>query len=381
VNDPRSQLIKEIAKNAGFELVGVTSPDQPLHYPVFEKWLQAGRHAEMSYLSSDRGRQLRSNPRMLLGGCRSIVVLGFRYPTANHSPSGLVGRIASYAWIEDYHALLDQRINEIVKTIEGRLNIPIRSQVYCDTGPVMERDLAQQAGLGWIGKNTCLINSRFGSFFFLAEIFLDIELERDVPFLEDRCGTCTRCIEACPTGCIMPDRTIDAGKCISYLTIELKGVIPLGLRSLIGNWIFGCDICQQACPWNIRFANLDRNNRNECTLEDISPRLIGELSLSPEDFQRKYKDTPLNRPKRAGYLRNVTIALANLTVKTPQYTPVAEEELKKTLFDEVEPLVRGHAAWGLGKLGTEFAQQTLQFAIQHESDKYVRQEIQSALNG
>jgi epoxyqueuosine reductase len=381
VNDSRSQLIKEIAIHTGFDLVGVISPDQPLHYPVFEKWLESGRHAEMSYLSSDRSRRLRSNPSLLLTGCRSIVVLGFRYPAANHSSAGLVGRIASYAWIKDYHVLLDQQLNELVRSIEHQLKIPIGYRIYCDTGPVLERDLAQQAGLGWIGKNTCLIHPRYGSFFFLAEIFLDTELEHDTPFSEDRCGNCTRCIEACPTGCIMPDRTIDASRCISYLTIELKGVIPHGLRSSIDNWIFGCDLCQQACPWNAHLAKLGKVSYNTPELEDKSPSLIGELKLSPEDFQQKYKQASLKRPKRAGYLRNVTIALANLAFKTPQYLAIAEEELKNVLFTEAEPLVRGHAAWGLGRLGTVFSRETLQSAMQHESDEYVRQEIDSALNG
>jgi epoxyqueuosine reductase len=231
--------------------------------------------------------------------------------------------------------------------------------------------MAQRAGLGWIGKNTCLINPQQGSFFLLAEIFLGITLEPDIPFSVDRCGTCTRCIEACPTACIQADRTIDASRCISYLTIEIKGAIARDLRPQLGIWVFGCDICQLVCPWNQRFAQQDRSDRREFPFEQ--PYLIPDLALSPQEFNRRFRGSAVKRAKRRGYLRNITVALGN-----SGYTP-AIPQLVKSLNEDIEPLVRGHAAWALGRLNGEPARRSLEEASLVEKDSYVLEEIRSAL--
>jgi epoxyqueuosine reductase len=283
----------------------------------------------------------------------------------------LTGQIASYAWGEDYHDVIPARLKLLVAFIEERTGETIPNRWYTDTGPILERDLAQQAGLGWIGKNTCLINPQQGSFFLLAEVFLGIKLEPDTPFNADQCGTCTRCIEACPTSCIQADRTIDASKCISYLTIELKGAIPRDLRDQVGNWIFGCDICQQVCPWNQRFA--DQGNSNQVDIPIKEPDLISELMLPPNEFNSKFKSSPIKRAKRRGYLRNVAVALGNSN------SAAGIPQLAKSLAEDPEPLVRGHAAWALGRIGGERAKQALEKAILEEEDLFVVEEIRFAL--
>ena len=248
---PREGLkekIKVKAQELGFILAGVTTPDPPPHYSTFEHWLAQGRHGTMEYLATERSRARRANPREIMPTCKSILVLATPYspPFAESLPER--GKIAAYAWGKDYHDILPERMKELVRFIEEQVGYPVDNRWYTDTGPILERDLAQRAGIGWIGKNTCLIHPKRGSYFLLSEILLDLALEPDPPFVTDHCGTCTRCIAACPTDCILPDRTIDATRCISYLTIELKNAIPLELRDNIGTWVFGCDICQMVCP-------------------------------------------------------------------------------------------------------------------------------------
>ncbi len=252
------------------------------------------------------------------------------------------GRIAAYASGDDYHLVLPARLQAMVEFIESQVGHPVSNRWYTDTGPILERDLAQRAGLGWIGKNTCLINPKQGSYFLLAEIFLDLELEPDAPFETDHCGTCTRCIDACPTDCILPDRTIDAGRCISYLTIELKDRIPTDLRPLLDNWIFGCDICQTVCPWN-RFAAPQGDPAFGASSDSPQPDLARELQLTRADFNRKFKNSPVRRTKRRGYLRNVAVALGN--AGTAKDLPALEEAL-----NDSEPLVSEHAAWAIERI-------------------------------
>ncbi|MBI3739378.1 MAG: tRNA epoxyqueuosine(34) reductase QueG, partial [Chloroflexi bacterium] len=248
MSDNLKQAIQNEARRLGFILAGVTTPDPPPHLSVFEDWLAQGRHASMDYLVDERARLRRADPGLILPNCKSILVLATPYdsplPELGKSAvlrgegQGMRGKIAAYAWGDDYHLVLSERLQALVKFIEEQVGHPVANRWYTDTGPILERDLAQRAGLGWIGKNTCLINPRLGSYFLLAEIFLDLELEPDPPFITDQCGTCTRCIEACPTNCILEDRTIDAGRCISYLTIELKDDIPAELRPLMDDWVF-----------------------------------------------------------------------------------------------------------------------------------------------
>ena len=308
------QLIETEAHRLGFQLFGVTTPDPPPHFDVFSAWLEAGRHGEMAYLSSERSRQRRADPRQIMPECRSILVLGTPYyPPVDPPQDGVLrGRVASYAWGDDYHEALVERLQALAAFIQAQAGQPVACRWYTDTGPLLERDLAQRAGLGWIGKNTCLIHPQHGSYFLLAELLLSLELPSDAPFTADRCGSCTRCLDACPTACILPDRTLDARRCISYLTIELKGEIPPELRPLTGNWVFGCDVCQQVCPWNQRFAAASGDPAFAPRPDVPAPDLQAELSLTPEAFSRKFKGSPLKRAKQRGYLRNVAAALENL---------------------------------------------------------------------
>ncbi len=338
------QSILQEARRLGFILAGVTTPDPPPHLPVFEAWLAQGRHASMEYLETDRSRRRRADPKVILPECSSILVLAVPYsPARSKSTNDLspAGRIASYALGDDYHNVLAPRLRGIVKFIERQVGHAVSSRWYTDAGPILERDLAQRAGLGWVGKNTCLINPRHGSYFLLAEILLDLELEPDPAFTTDHCGTCTRCIDACPTNCILPDRTIDAGRCISYLTIELKGEIPTDLRPMLNDWVFGCDICQSVCPWN-RFAG--QGDPAFTAMADHPPSTLSDgLELSPQEFNLRFKRSPVRRAKRRGYLRNAAVALGN--IGTPDDIPA----LEKALLDP-EPLVREHAAWAIEQI-------------------------------
>ena len=295
----------------------------------------------MAYLADQEARARRADPRRILPECRSILALAVPYPDPSRlpadpdGPARPRGRIAAYAWGRDYHRVLPERLAALAAFIEAQAGGPVPHRWYTDTGPLLERELAQRAGLGWIGKNTCLIHPKMGSYFLLAEILLGIELEPDPPFKTDQCGTCTRCIEACPTDCILPDRTIDARRCISFLTIENKGEIPAGLRPQMGGWVFGCDVCQEVCPWN---------GRSEAAPDPAfaprpgvpAPDLIAEIALTPHEFNRRFKDSPVQRPHRRGYLRNVAVALGN------SGDPSAVPALTDALQDE-DPLVREHA--------------------------------------
>jgi epoxyqueuosine reductase len=403
-----TQAIKAEARRLGFQLAGVTTPDPPPHFAFFQDWLAAGREGEMAYLAAERSRQRRADPRLILSECRSILVLGIRYPApeteetgpdhpsaslrmtsagsgegpetevGNSEPDQILGRVASYAWGADYHEALPERLQALVTFIEAQVGQPVPNRWYTDTGPILERDLAQRAGLGWIGKNTCLIHPGLGSYFLLAEVLLGIDLEPDTPFESDHCGSCTRCIEACPTGCILPDRTLDATRCISYLTIELKGPIPQELRPQIDGWVFGCDICQQVCPWNLRFAGPEGDPEFAPRPPAPRPALIQELTLTSEEFNRRFSlsrrsRSPVKRAKRRGYLRNVAVALGN------SRSPAAVQALSRAMEGDEEPLVRGHAAWALGRIGGQAARLALEKAGGCERDPYVLSEIHSAL--
>lgn len=342
------QSIKKEAHRLGFTLAGVTTPDPPTHYPVFQQWLAQGYYGNMHYLADDRARARRADPRLILPECQSILVLGTPYhphpPAASLDLANPTGDVAAYAWGDDYHETLPPRLNALVTFIETQVGHPVPNRYYTDTGPVLERDLAVRAGLGWIGKNTCLINPRQGSYFFLSEILLGLPLTPDPPFATEHCGTCTRCLDACPTQCILPNRTLDARRCIAYLTIELKDSIPADVRPALGNHIFGCDICQQVCPWN-RFA--PSGDPSFAPRPEVpNPNLSDELQLSPEQFNRKFKNSPVRRAKRRGYLRNVAIALGN------SRNPGALPALQKVLNDP-EPLIREHAAWAIQKITSQ----------------------------
>jgi len=371
-----TEVIKAEAHRFGFQLVGVTTPDPPAHLDVYTDWLAHGYHAGMGWMGTDRVRERRADPLKILPECQSVLVLGIRYPTipsASNDDGEKTGRIASYALGDDYHDVLPLRLRGMVATIEELVGNPVRNRWYTDTGPILERELAQRAGLGWIGKNTCLINQKLGSYFLLAEILLGIELVYDNPVEQDYCGSCTRCLDHCPTACIRPERTIDANRCISYLSIEHTGFIPQELRPSMGTWIFGCDICQQVCPWNRKIANLDVDPALSPRPEILSSDLADDLSLTPQEFNRRFKGNPIKRAKRRGYLRNVAIALGNMGDRN------AVPALVRALQD-FEPLVRGHAAWALGQIGGEDVNQALLRAVRIETDDEVLFEINAAID-
>lgn len=371
--------IRAEAQRAGFGLSGVTAPTRPQNFDAYTGWLDAGHHAEMAYLESERARSARANPQQLLEGTQSILLLGIRYPDPraipDAQPGEACGRVASYAWGDDYHDIIPERLAPLANLLSAQLsNGFTNSKIYTDTGPVLERDLAQRAGLGWAGKNTCLISPTSGSYYLLAEVFTSTELAPSPPLQTDHCGSCTRCIQACPTGCILPDRTIDAGRCISYLTIENKGAIPAGLRPKMGEWVFGCDICQMVCPWNLRFSDIGAGETFAPRAGVPRPVLRKELRLTPQEFNRKFKRSPLRRAKRRGYLRNVSVVLGNL--KDLATVP----DLGFSLLSEPEPLVRAHAAWALGQIGGAAARTVLDKALHIEPESAVVEEIRSALD-
>jgi epoxyqueuosine reductase len=367
-------LLKKQAKREGFDLVGVTTPDSPPHFDVYQEWLRAGHHGEMGYLATDRALEGRRDPRKIMPHCRSILVLATSYRTpSTESTGGQSPAVAAYALGDDYHDVFKERMARLMNWIEEQVGRPVEHRSYTDTGPVLERELAQRSGLGWIGKNTCLINPEVGSFLLIAEILLALDLPPDEPFHEDRCGTCRRCLEACPTGCILPDRTLDARRCISYLTIELKRDIPAELRPLLGNWIFGCDVCQQVCPWNVRFAKGKRDAAFHPRPFLEQPDLRAFLDLQPASFQELLRGSPLKRAKRHGLVRNAAVAAGARAEK-----PLAPA-LVRVLREDEHAMARSHAAWALGRIGGSEAREALQIALGLESDGRVVEEIQAAL--
>jgi epoxyqueuosine reductase len=369
-----TQKVKREAGRLGFTLVGVTDPDPPAHLDVFERWLDTGRHGEMAYLATARSRERRSDPRRILPECESILIVGVNCRAEASPTEERRARIAAYAQGEDYHTVLVDRLQSLVDFIRHetrRKDLPYR--IYADTGPILERELAQRAGLGWIGKNTCLINPQRGSYFLLAEVLLGVRLVPDSPFSTDRCGSCTRCIQACPTSCILPDRTLDATRCISYLTIEARGTIPRDLRPSIGDWIFGCDICQEVCPWNVRFGlpTSDPAFQRRPTLADPRPEPF--LELQAENWKEVIGAPALERPKRRGLVRNASIVAGN------QGLHDAVDPLHRILLDDDDPITRSHAAWALGRISSPEAREALLSARSSEPDVEVVTEIDAAL--
>ena len=329
----------------GFDLVGITTLGPPATWAHFDGWLEAGYQGEMGYLAGD-GAELRRDTRRPHAGATHAVVLATQY--GGREPSGPVAR---YARGDDYHELLRERTRALHQWLEVELGRPINARPYVDSGPILERDLAQRAGLGWFGKNTMLINPKAGSFFFLSSLFVeigpDMVLEADDPFEADRCGSCTRCLDACPTQAFAGPRVLDATKCISYLTIELRGAIPESLRAQIGGLLYGCDVCQEVCPWNVSFASENREPafaaRKGLDSTDARATARALLTMSVMEFQQQFRGSPMKRAKRRGLARNAAVVLGN--VGTSDDVPLLEAALAHD-----EPLVREHAAWALMRL-------------------------------
>jgi len=286
------------------------------------------------------------------------------------------GPVARYARGEDYHEVMGERLKRLHRWLAEHLGRDIPGESYVDTGPVLERDLARRAGLGWFGKNTNLINPRTGSFFFLGVLLVDLELTPDAPFEADRCGSCRRCLDACPTDAFVDARVLDATKCISYLTIELKGAIPLELREKIGDLIYGCDICQDVCPWNVKFAVSAREGAFEprAAIAGKEARTLARelLAMSDDEFRMAFGGSPMKRAKLRGLKRNAAVALGNAG-------EIDDVPSLHSALDDAEPLVRGHAAWALGRIGPPDVIARLRERQDVEPDASVRAEIASAL--
>ena len=343
-----AELVKTRARELGFDLVGITGAEPSAFAAEYRDWIAQGYAGEMDYLARNMERRL--DPRELLPDARSIIVVGMNYYTedkqpltTNHQPPAF----ARYARGDDYHDVMTARLKELlafVKTQASAFMDEPDGRVYVDAGPVLEREVARRAGLGWFGKNTMLINTRRGSYFFLGEIVTNVPLEADEPAIGS-CGTCRKCLEACPTGALFEPYKMDARRCISYLTIELKGEIPKEFRPALaeaGNRIYGCDICQEVCPFNERRAEPTTEPAYQPREVTSTPRLTDLLLMDEETFRQRFKGSPIKRAKRRGLLRNVATALA--VSKEPQ----AEAALQQAAANDPEPLVREHARWALG---------------------------------
>jgi epoxyqueuosine reductase len=361
--------LKAEALRLGFTACGVAPAVTPRGIHRLAAWLEAGYAGEMAYI--ERRQAAYSHPRSVLEGVRSLLMLAMNYRTAEPVPPRPgQGRVSRYAWGSDYHDLIHAHLRSLADGLRQAWPGALARGVV-DTAPLLEREFAQLAGLGWIGKHTLLLSRDAGSWFFLAALLTDLELEYDVPHEADHCGTCRACLDACPTQAFVAPYVLDARRCISYLTIELRGPIPPELRSAVGDWVFGCDVCQEVCPWNRRAPAAQeprlapRPDSNPLSLEEI-------LLLDEEGFRARFRHTPLWRARRRGLLRNAAIVLGN--TRPPQALAL----LSRALRDH-DPIVRGAAAWALGQLQDPQAQAVLSAHLDSETDEAVRGEIRLAL--
>ncbi len=364
------QRIRSAARRVGFQLCGFARLAPPPHGRFVEHWLAEGNAAEMTYI--ERGLAKRLDPRLILPEARSVVTVGCRYLPPPLPPvdwqQELRGRIAAYALGTDYHLTVTRRLDALVAFV-CRLHAGTLARAYVDSGPVLEREWAAGGGVGWFGKNTNILHTEEGSYFFLGEVLTNLDLDPD-PLLADHCGTCTRCLELCPTQALKPGYVLDARLCISYLTIEHRGSIPVDLRAKLGNWIFGCDVCQEVCPWN---EKLTRRHGTPDT-DTLLPYLPDLLRLDDEGFRRRFRNTAMRRAKRDGFVRNVAVALGNTR------NPAAVGALRAALTGDGSSLVRAHAAWALWAIGDRDAAQALEAVRRSEPDAAVCAEIEWSLS-
>jgi epoxyqueuosine reductase len=336
-----ASLIKAQAYGLGFDLVGITDLGPMDTASAFASWIDNGYAGEMDYLR--RGAEKRTDSRLPYEGTISAVVVGLNY--GGRTPSGPIAR---YARGDDYHDLMISRLGQLHEWLNTEVGYAVPGKAYVDTGPLLERDLARRAGLGWFGKNTNLVNPRLGSFFFIGALLVDLELDTDSPFEADRCGSCTRCLDACPTHAFVEPRVLDANKCISYLTIEQKASIPEEFRAALEENLYGCDICQEVCPWNQRFAQelaepaLQPRALATGTAREIAREL---LQMDETEFRSAFKGSPMKRAKRRGLARNAAVVLGNIG-------DARDAELLRQTLKHDEPLVREHAEWALSRIPT-----------------------------
>jgi epoxyqueuosine reductase len=367
------ETLTETALSLGFAMVGF-APLRRLdeREDFYRQWLDEGGHASMAYL--EREPERRFDPRRLDARYKSVVSLGYPYAPAAPGEysridwrAELRGRIAAYALGPDYHDHVLKRARTIADAIT-KDRVGAIARAYVDTGPVFEREWATEARLGWFGKNTMLLNRDHGSYFFLAEIFTDAEFEPSAEPYREHCGTCRRCLDLCPTGALADGYVMRSDLCISYQTIENRGAIPRELRPKLGNWIFGCDICNEVCPWNGDPATADKNSARE-----LLPHLPDLLALDDHAFSARFSKSAVKRAKRRGLLRNVAVALGNTR------NPDAATPLIRALESEAEPLIRSHAAWALGQVGDPLARRALERARRRDDDPAVRAETIASL--
>jgi len=349
VNGLSSPLIRQLARECGFELAGAAAALPLEESGYFHRWVEDGYAGEMRYLTDHRA-DLRDDPRHLLPSAQSVICVGKLYngpePYSNRVNGEERAWISRYAWGEDYHDVVRLGLERLREKLSVQIEEPFEWKICVDTAPLLERAYARRAGLGWIGKNTCLINQGMGSWFFLGELLTSLVLEPDAP-PPDRCGTCTRCIEACPTEAIVPtgvpdgpEYAIDSRLCIAYFTIELHGPVPEQMRAQVGHHVFGCDICQDVCPWNERAPV---TSEPAFTSEHFAPPLERLAGIGEEEFREMFRHSPVKRARYSGFLRNVAVAMGNAGSSR------FREPLEKMARSE-DSLVAEHARWALGRL-------------------------------
>ena len=382
--DSLKRQVKEYARELGFDLVGVASAESFADDEAITlERVRAGLMDGLPWYTESRVRR-GCEPQELLPGARSIIAVGISYyvpSPLDPSPAGgrgvaegrgegtRDGKVARYSWGDDYHKVMKERLKALVEGLPQRLGRPIRARWYVDDGPMLDRAVSQRAGIGWFGKNTNILTPSHGSWIFLGQVITDLELEPDPP-LKKTCGNCVKCIDACPTGAIVAPYVIDNALCISYLTIENRGPIPRHLRPLMYDWVFGCDICQDVCPVNIKaaYSREQAFKKQRFTALD----LVALLEMTEEEFREQFHNSPIKRAKRVGLQRNACVALGNTG------DPANVHALVGALQGR-EPLVRGHAAWALGRLAGSEATQALESALAQEEDPQVVEEIEAAL--
>lgn len=362
-----TDCIREEARRLGFFKIGVASAQLLTHGERLAKWLREGMHGEIGYLERQASQRL--DPRLVLEGARSVLVPALHYYADAEIPhSSLRGNISRFAWGDDYHDIVRGRLETLLAFIKN-LQPSARGLCYSDTGPVMEKAWGARTSIGWMGKNTTLISRDRGSWFFTGVVLLDIELEYDAAE-EDYCGSCDRCIRACPSSAIAAPYVLDVRRCISHLT-QKRGPIPRPLRSLMGNRIFGCDACQEACPWN-RIPQETPERQFHPREENLMPELLPLAYLSADEFSERFRNSPVLYATRDGFVRNVVVAIGNSGKSE------AVPALKIALQD-ASPLVRSHAAWALGQIADERVPGILKKARAGEADAAVLEEIDTAL--